>query len=72
MFMEKTKPKPVSEMMPMTMPAQAQATATGRTPLTPVSNAEMLQLIQSAVRENSESKEEIRNWNEAQKIKLAK
>lgn len=36
------------------------------------SELEMLQLIQSAVRENSESKEEIRNWNEAQKIKLAK
>ncbi len=36
------------------------------------SELEMLQLIQSAVRENSETKEEIRNWNESQNIKLAK
>lgn len=36
------------------------------------SELEMLQLIQSAVRENSETKEEIRNWNDSKTVKLAK
>ncbi|MPN55445.1 hypothetical protein SDC9_203127 [bioreactor metagenome] len=38
-FIEKTRPKPVSEITPMTMPAQAQAMATERVDLTPHSNA---------------------------------
>jgi alpha-D-ribose 1-methylphosphonate 5-triphosphate synthase subunit PhnI len=36
------------------------------------SELEMLQLIQSAVRVNSESNEEVRNWNEVKNIKIAK
>lgn len=36
------------------------------------SELEMLQLMQSAVRENSDSNEDIRNWNSTKKMKLAR